>query len=387
VQEIVAALDALKTGDFQARWDAAKQLEEYGEAMVSPLLALLQDADNDADAELQWFIAKILSSLSYPETIFALGQLLERSEDEDVRLMAAQGLATLGPDAIALLSKFLKDPQRQRMALQALTQIQRPEVVPLLLEVANADSAEVRSLVFEALDRFIDPHIVDALLLGLSDASPVVRKTAIASLSVRTQEYPLEDLIGHLMPCLEDADLDVSIQAARALGRLGTERGAIALSQKGCKPNLDPALQKTLIQSLGWIGSPRALEGLTTIWQKVAQQKPLPELLLQEILSSIPSSAESAEWILELAQSEIFERSPTLRSRAMLTLGRIGSPALLPGLIECLKDSDYAVRLHIVAALKQLDADLAYASVQQRLQDEEIAPQLAQGLAIALREW
>jgi HEAT repeat protein len=385
VQEIVAALDALRTGDFQARWDVAKQLERYGEAIMPPLLGLLQESQ--ADAELQWFIAKILGSLSHPEAMFALGKLLECSEDEEVRSIAAQGLANLGPDAIALLSPCLKDPERQRMALQALVQIHRPEVVPLLLDLANADSAEVRTLAFEALDQFLDPRIVEALLVGLNDASPAVRKTAIASLAVRTPEYPAEDLVGHLIPCLEDADLGVAIQAARALGRLGTERGAIALLQKSHEQNLAPILQKTLIQALGWIGSPVALEGLKTIWQKVAPQKPLPELILQEVLSSVPTSAESAEWISELVQSNILGSSGTLRSRAMLTLGRIGSPAILPLMIESLKDSDYTVRLHVVAALKQIDADLAYASIKQRLQDENISPQLAQGLAITLQEW
>jgi HEAT repeat protein len=385
VQEIVAALDALRTGDFQARWDAAKQLDEYGEAMMPPLLLLLQESE--ADAELQWFIAKILGSLSHPEASVALGQLLERSEDEEVRLEAAQGLANQGSEAVILLSQFLKDPQRQRMAIQALVQIHRPEVVPLLLEAANANSAEVRSLVFEALDRFLDPRIVDVLLAGLNDANPEVRKTAIASLVVRTPEYPAEDLVEHLTPCLEDADLGVAIQAARALGRLGTDRGAIALIQKSREPNLDPIFQKTLIQALGWIGSSVALEGLMTIWKKVAQQKPLQESILQEIVTSVPSSAESAEWISGLVQSSVLEQSPTLRSRAILMLGRIGLPAMQPLLIEYLKDSDYTVRLHVVAALKQIDADLAYACIKQRLQDKEIPPKLAEGLAIALQEW
>lgn len=385
MQEIVAALDALRTGDFQARWDAAKQLEEYGEAVIPPLLLLLQESE--ADAELQWFIAKILGSLSHPEAIVALGQLLERSEDEEVQLEAAQGLANRGPEAVTLLSQFLQDPQRQRMTIQALMQIHRPEVVPLLIEAANTNSAEVRSLIFEALDRFLDPRIVDVLLVGLNDASPEVQKTAIASLAVRTPEYPAEDLVEYLIPCLEDADLGVAIQAAKALGRLRTERGAIALIQKSHEPNLDPILQKTLIQALGWIGSSVALKGLRTIWQKVAPQKPLPELILQEVLSSVPTSAESTEWISELVQSNILGSSPTLMSRAMMTLGRIGSPAILPLMIESLKDSDYTVRLHVVAALKQIDADLAYASIKQRLQDENISPQLAEGLAIALQEW
>jgi HEAT repeat protein len=384
VSEIAAALDALKTGDFQSRWDAAKQLEDYGDAILLPLLAVLQDSN--ADAELQWFIAKIFGSLSHPDAVIALGQLLDQSEDEDVRLMAAQGLAELGADAIDYLAQYLKDPSRQMMVLRALTQIHRPEVVPLLLEVTQAESAEVRSLGLEALDQFIDPRIMGALLAGLKDVSPDVRKVAIASLAVRTQEYPPKDLVEHLIPCLADTDLGVVVQAARALGRLGSDRGAIALIQKCSEPKADPVLQQAIIQALGWTGSAVAQAGLMEIWQKLVQTIPLPEQLLQEILSSVSDST-AAEWVLGVVRSPMLQQSPTLRSKAMLILGRIGSPGLLPLLIECLEDPDFSVRLHVVAALKHIDAALAYAAVQQRLKDGEIDDRLGEGLAIALREW
>jgi HEAT repeat protein len=369
VSEIAAALDALKTGDFQSRWDAAKQLEDYGDAILLPLLAVLQDSN--ADAELQWFIAKIFGSLSHPDAVIALGQLLDQSEDED---------------AIDYLAQYLKDPSRQMMVLRALTQIHRPEVVPLLLEVTQAESAEVRSLVFEALDQFIDPRIMGALLAGLKDVSPDVRKVAIASLAVRTQEYPPKDLVEHLIPCLADTDLGVVVQAARALGRLGSDRGAIALIQKCNEPKADPVLQQAIIQALGWTGSAVAQAGLMEIWQKLVQTIPLPEQLLQEILSSVSDST-AAEWVLGVVRSPMLQQSPTLRSKAMLILGRIGSPGLLPLLIECLEDPDFSVRLHVVAALKHIDAALAYAAVQQRLKDGEIDDRLGEGLAIALREW
>jgi HEAT repeat protein len=384
VPEIAAALDALKTGDFQSRWDAAKQLEDYGEAMLSPLLLVLQDSN--ADAELQWFIAKILGSLGHPDAVIALGQLLDQSEDEDVRLVAAQGLAERGADAINCLAQYLKDPLRQMVALRALTQIHRPEVLPLLLEVTQAESADVRSLGFEALDQFIDPQIMGALLAGLKDVNPNVRKVAIASLAVRTQEYPLEDLVAHLIPCLADADLGVVVQAARALGRLGSDRGAIALIQKCGEPKVDPLLQQGIIQALGWIGSAVAQAGLMEIWQTLVQTMPLPELLLQEILSSVSDST-AAAWVLGVVKSPVLQQFPTLRAKAMLTLGRIGSPGLMPLLIECLEDPDFSVRLHIVAALKHIDAALAYAAVQQRIKDGEIGDRLEKGLAIALREW
>ena len=385
MQEIATALDALKMGDFQSRWDTAKQLEGCGEMIVSPLLNLLKASE--ADPELQWFIAKILASLRHPDAILALGQLLEHSKDEDVRLIAAQGLAEMGTDAIAQLSGALKDPTLQMTALRALTQMHRPEVVSLLLEVSQTGSAEARSLAFEALDQFIDPRISPVLLQGLTDGNPEVRQAVIASLAVRTQDNSTIDLVERLIPALNDADFGVVTQAAKALGRLGTDRGAIALTQKCSEPNLDPILQQTLIQALGWIGSAAALEGLMETWQKLAVQTPLPELLMQEILSSAASFSEAADWLLELVRSPILQQSPKLRARAMLSLGRIGSPALLPLLVERLEDPDYIVRLHVLAALKQIDAALAYPAIQQRMADDDITPQLAEGLAIALREW
>lgn len=384
MQEIATALDALKMGDFQSRWDVAKQLEDCGEVTISPLLNLLKVSD--ADPELQWFIAKILASLRHPDAILTLIQLLEHS-DEDVRLMAAQGLAQMGTGAITQLSDALKDPVRQMTALRALTQMHRPEVVPLLLEVSQMGSAQARSLAFEALDQFIDPRISVVLLEGLMDDSPEVRKAAIASLAVRTQDNLKVDLVERLIPALNDADRGVVAQAAKALGRLGTDRGAIALTQKCSEPNLDPTLHQTLIQALGWIGSAAALKGLMETWQTLVQQTPLPEHLMQEILSSAAGFSEAAEWLLRLVRSPLLQQSPQLRAKAMLSLGRIGSSTLLSPLIERLEDPDYVVRLHVLAALKQIDSELAHIAIQQRVADDHITPELAEGLAIALREW
>ncbi len=385
MQEIAAALDALKMDDFQSRWDTAKQLEDCGEEIVSPLLNLLKASETDP--ELQWFIAKILASLRHPDATLALGQLLEHSEDEDIRLIAAQGLAEMGTDAIVQLSGALKDPLRQMTALQALTQIHQPEVVPLLLEVSQTGSAEARSLAFEALDQFIDPRISPVLLEGLTDVSAEVRKAAIASLAVRTQENTAIDLVEHLIPALNDADLSVATQAAKAIGRLGTDLGAITLTQKCTEPNLDVTLQQTLIQALGWIGSAAALEGLMEIWQTLAQQTSFPELLMQEIMSSAAHYSEAAEWLLELVRSPLLQQLPKLRANAVLSIGRVGLPALLPHLIERLEDPDYSVRLHVVAALKQIDSELSHTAIEQRIREENITPPLAEGLEIALREW
>jgi HEAT repeat protein len=392
VKEIAAALDVLRVGDFQTRWDTAKQLETSGEVIVSPLLALLESSGTDA--ELQWFIAKILGSLGYPDAAVALGQLLEQSEDEDVKLMAAQGLATLGASAIDRLSECLEDPDRQMMVVRALTQIHRPEVVPLLLEVAQTGSAKARSLALEALDQFSDPRIVPALLGALTDISPEVRKTAIAGLAIPTSDWSAADLVERLIPYLADADLDVAAQTARVLGRLATETAAIALIKTCCDPATPPQLQQPIIQSLGWIGSLAASHGLLEIWHRLAQQSPLPEPLMQDILigfSSVTGAAEQAEIaerLIEWMRSPVLQQANALKARAILTLGKLAEPRMLPALITLFEDPNYTVRLHLVAALKQIAPEQAFDAIQQRIKKGNVAPpQLAEGLEIALREW
>jgi HEAT repeat protein len=391
VKEIAAALDVLRVGDFQARWDMAKQLESSDEAIIPPLLALLKQSA--PDAELQWFIAKILSALGHPDAAVALGQLLNTSEDEDVRTMAAQGLAALGPRAIDRLSECLKDPDRQTMALRALVQIHQPEVVPLLLEVARTESSLARSLALEALDRFSDPRIVPVLLDALTDESAEVRKTAIAGLAIPSADWSATELAERLIPSLEDPDLEVAAQSARVLGRLATENAAIALTRKCCAPTTPAPLRPSLIQSLGWIGSLTATQGLVEIWLRLAQQSPLPELLLQDILigvSNIPGAAEQAEiaaQVLEWVRSPVLQQADALRARAVLTLGKLAAPSILPMLIPLFEDPNYTVRLHLIAALKQIAPERAYDAIQQRIKDGNVSPQLAEGLEIALREW
>jgi HEAT repeat protein len=390
VKDIAAALDVLRVGDFQARWDIAKQLESSDEAIIPPLLALLKQSA--PDAELQWFIAKILGALGHPDAAVALGQLLD-AEDEDVRTMAAQGLAALGSRAIDRLSECLNDPDRQTMALRALVQINQPEVLPLLLEVARTESAMTRSLALEALDRFSDPRIVPVLLDALTDASAEVRKTAIAGLSIPTKEWSATDLAERLIPSLEDPDLDVAAQAAQALGRLATETAAIALTRKCCAPATLSPLQQPLIQSLGWIGSLTASQGLLEIWRRLAQQSPIPELFLQDILiglSNITGAAEQAEiaeQLIEWVRSPVLQQADALRARAILSLGKLAAPSMLPMLIPLFEDPNYTVRLHLIAALKQIAPAQAYDAIQQRIKDGNVPPQLAAGLAIALREW
>lgn len=75
--ELAIALQSLVDGDFELRWDAAKQLVRLGPATLSPLLELLQAVAGDPEDDLHWFIARILGELRHPLAVAALGELIQ----------------------------------------------------------------------------------------------------------------------------------------------------------------------------------------------------------------------------------------------------------------------------------------------------------------------
>jgi HEAT repeat protein len=399
VNTVDSALTTLRNGDFQTRWDIAKEIPRFGEPAVLPLVALLNDAD--ADEELTWFVVRILGAFQSPEAVLALVERLDPSQPEELSEIAAQMLAGMG-DVLDVLIPLLEDPVRQALALKAIAQIDHPKAVPLLLNAwaqilqgSQEEALELREVILEALDKFqdsddSDPIILPIFLQGLQDESPRVRKVAIAGLSARrgsSKEYLVEQVI----PYLQDEVLEVADQAARTLGGLATDTAAIALANKCCTLETPPILQQTLIQGLGWIGSSRALEGLVQIWQEFSQASIPPEPLLKEVLTSLSRTtaepSEAAQKIALLLRSPILQASIPLKSAAAFSLGRLGDQATLNSLIELLAEPNYALQLHVIAALKQISSEQARQEIQRRSEDPSTPSKLVAGLAIALQEW
>jgi HEAT repeat protein len=391
VNDLDSVLSALRSGDFQVRWEMVPEVLAFGEDALLPLIDLLEQSQEDT--ELQWFLAKILGSFHCPEAVLALVTLLETAEDEDLSDRVAQSLAGMGTDAIAALGHCLEDPNRRWVAIKALTQIQQPEVVPFLLDAFPKVPSDLRVPILDALDRFQDPNIAAVLQQGLKDSNSGVRKVAIAGFASRNEIYSAEERVQVIVPFLNDPAIEVADRAARALGRLGTEAAAIALVQKCCDPHSPPILQQTLIQALGWVGSKPALDGLIQIWEILSQQNPLPELLLQEVLASLSRvidsevQLEAAERILEFLSLPILQHAVGLQCNAVSCLGRLAKTSMIPEIIDLLAIPNYGVQLHIIAALKHISAEEAYQEIQRRSKMQKIPPELAEGLAIALREW
>ncbi|NJM75542.1 MAG: HEAT repeat domain-containing protein [Acaryochloridaceae cyanobacterium RU_4_10] len=115
--------------------------------------------------------------------------------------------------------------------------------------------------------------------------------------------------------------------------------------------------------------------------------------LLQEVLASLSRivdpevQLEAAERVLEFLRSPLLQGSVNLQANAVSCLGRLAKPSMIPEIVDLLANPNYRVRLHAIAALKQISTEEADREIQRRYQEQHIPPELAEGLAIALREW
>jgi HEAT repeat protein len=387
-----SALEALKTGDFQSRWQTAKEFPALGEAAVPPLISLLNDAETDE--ELVWFIVKILGSFRTADAIFCLVALLDPAQPEDISDIAAQMLAGVGPEILECFTPLLDSPTRQLQAVQAIAQIDHSDAVPLLLKVwSQQPEIAVRKLVLEALDKFRDPALIDVFLQGIRDSDSSVRKAAIIGLTAYRNVHLKngdDSFVSPIVDCLADEAPDVADQAARALGQLGTDAAITALVRACCQREAQLSLQRCIVQSLGWIGSPSSLDGLMQIWQSFSQGPIRSEPLLKEVLLSLSRTKDrprAVAQIVALLQTSSLQASLPLQSAAAFGLGRLADTLAVDPLIEMLANADYALRLQVIAALKQLAPEVAYEKIQARSDDPTIPANLAQGLEIAIREW
>lgn len=429
------ALTALETGDFYARWEAAKTISACGveaaqsgspEAVINPLLHLLWA--EDSEEEISWYIARILGTLNHPLAVQGLTHLLQTSQSSDVAVMAATALANCGTAAISPLTDLLHQPKMKLIAIRALAQIEHPDVVPILLTLTSDSLAAARSTAIDALSRFSDPAILEALFVALRDSDSSVRRSAVGTLGFQAQTLcassriksgfrtthsldPFDTrLIDVLKPLLWDLDLDVCCQTALALGRIGTSSAISALSKVLQSANTPVLLQQSIIRALGWSETPEAISCLK---QALFHNKAFAEEGSLEIITVFGRFRQSESCVLAVqilldllhVQHSVSQTSKGRQTIAhsfgqmvttlkKVTSGNSGNSSvhqkqfakIMNALIDFLEDADTGVRLHTIAALKAFDDRLVNSKLAALMQSETISLKLREGITVALAE-
>jgi len=391
-QAVSLAIQALESGDFQDRWEIAKVLPNLGNGAIAPLIATIEDEDEDT--EPRWFAARILGKFPRPEVIAALVKLVKNS-DEELSQIAAETLANFGTTAIESLATLLQQEDSREFATAALAQIRRPEAIAPLLSVVKDSRIAVRLAAIEALSSFHDSRIPPVLVEALKDAATSVRKEAVRALGVRAYLDAELDLVNLLKPLLWDIRFEVCQQAAIAIGRLKTDAAAYSLFEFLRNPATPLELQIETVRALGWSETAVALEYLQTalIGRSPFNAQPgeftnsdrvltaseslqidnINPAVCQEIAAVLGRvekpelKVKAAEIAIGLLEGNHPAVQPAqIKQSLALALGQLGDIRALDVLIQLLADGDNSVRLHGAAALKRLGA----AEVRQQLESE-----------------
>ncbi|MEH2415697.1 HEAT repeat domain-containing protein [Nostoc sp.] len=381
------AISMLEMGDFQERWEMTKILTRLGNIAIPPLIEILQDEDVEED--LRWYAARTLGEFQHPKAIASLVELLKTDEDEELKAIAATALGQMGTVAVAALTELLADEDTRLLAVRSLFCIRQPETITPLLSVVQDPQAAIRTAAIEALSSFHDEHVPPVLLNALDDIAATVRRAAVLGLGFRPDLQQALDLVTKLQPKLYDFNLEVCCAAAVSLSRMGCDQAAKYLFDLLISPQTPIKLQLETIRALSWVGTPSSLEYLQTAFNQSTS-----ETLWQEIVTVLGRvekpqlTTPAAEILLQILRLQHPAREiANVKSALALSLGQLGKMPAIEPLISLLADPNASVRLHAIAALKNLDAEVAHQQLQQLANNVALAPDLQQGIAIALAEW
>ena len=386
-QLLELSIEAFVLGDFHERWDIAKVFPRLGQNAIAPLIKILED--EDSDEELRWYAARILGEFNHPSVLTALVELLKTGETEELRAMATAALGSIGSPAVASLTELLGQENTRLLAVRSLSHIRRSETIAPLLSVVQDAQIDIRVAAIEALSSFHDPRIPPVLLSALDDIAAPVRREAVIGLSFRADLQEELDLVNRLSPRLYDFNLEVCCSAAIALSRLGTDAAA-PLFQVLMSPHTPTKLQIEIIRCLSWLETLTGLECLHSclknLHSSVTVCQEIVTVLGRVEQSSLRGSA--SKILIEMLQSAhpATEHS-SVKQAIAFSLSQLGDVGAIAPLIQLLADGDPRVRLHIITALKQLDAETAHRQLEQMVTNDVLSPDLKQGVAIALAEW
>lgn len=152
------------------------------------------------------------------------------------------------------------------------------------------------------------------------------------------------------------------------------------IHQTAIRNYLRPEVQLGTSASLAYLQQAFNQSTSETVWQEIVTvlgRVQQPELIpiATEILLAILQSNHPAT---ELAN---------IKNAIALSLGQLGCIQAIEPLILLLADAEPSVRLHTIAALKNLSPEIAHQQLQKLANNTSLTPDLQQGVAIALAEW
>ena len=387
---LLAAIEQLREGEFQGRWEACKRLAQLGDRVVAYLPQLVNGTEEDE--ELRWFIARLLGTFRQPAALQLLLRLLGDGESEDVLAEATQSLAGFGQAAIAPLRSLLAQPEQRVLAVRALAFIRLPDSVPPILSVVLDENVAVREAALESLGAFSpEPAIVDAVVQALRDPASRVRRTALLGIGAAIAAEPERGWLPLLKPLMWDLDPQVAAAAVRAIARLDSEDAGVVLGDLLFDAYSPLVVQLEGVRGLGYL---KLASGITQLRRRLFSTERIAADVQLECIRvlgrvdepSLQSQAAAVlhDWIAEGGSAQL----PISTQQAIAhSLGQLAQPNSLKPLLQLLGSEQASIRFHVTAAMTRLATDNLLGQLLRLNQDRTyLSDPQTLGLAAAIAE-
>ena len=365
-QEIDSLIDQLNDQSGEVRYNAFLNLIRIGKPAVPQLLKALPaagrhlrheivDIFTQMESDAEEAVPALLAELREPNFSVPFHHV-----NTDYHWDVTVALASIGPSALAGLTEALSDPNRNvrqyaasaldYMGIDARTSV--PALMPLLQDkygkVRAAAASALGSMgqvgldtLFELHSRHIPPPdalrrsdhpahaAVSSLIQLLADESDSVRTAAAGALGAIADPTAVPALIA----ALKDTHPDVRANAATALGAIGAPaKAAVPVLINRSKIVMNRELE-SIIRGLGGIGTPDVVPVLT---EALTDSSALIRLTAAGALADAADPTAVPALIAALK-----DKDNDVRAAAAIALGAIGAPAkaAVPVLIDMLEQA------------------------------------------------
>ena len=224
--------DSFLEGNVAATADAEQGEGESGEEAEEEEPGLEEEKVKD-EIDIQIDLLQDPDWVVRREAVVTLGEMADdrcveplirtlRDGDWQVREAAVEAIAEVGPPAVELLIRYMRDWEARKYVIQALGKINDERVLDPLMSMLHND--EFKDDATRALIDLGSPA-VPKLIVALSDKEEFVRKQAILALGAIQDPAAVDPFIA----MLQNQDWFTRLTAAAALEKIGDPRGRDAI--------------------------------------------------------------------------------------------------------------------------------------------------------------
>jgi HEAT repeat protein len=313
-------------------------LEMPGSEVTDALTAAVNDLPADNQILVIWTLGKRGDAAALP-TLTALA----KEGSKNVRIEAIKTFPMIGDgSAVPVLVELLNDSDSQisQSAQEALAAMPGRQAHAAVMEMLESSDTDRRLAALELIGRRRMIRSIPALLKAAEDPDPQVRPAAIRRVGELGSAREISSLLDVLMRMSESRDLSAIERALSAVCTKTDNPQSNTSKLTGLLGKASPAQKSVLLQVLGVIGGPDALEAVRNSVNSTNSQ------VRAAAVRSLSGwkTADAAPDLLTLAKTAPDQAGKTAALRGYISLVRDESLSTTEKLTLCKKAADLIQR-------------------------------------------